>query len=108
MHYPSCVSIRLARILKIGWILFLVSVAWRWRDSAAGDEFKLQLSNPICNGLSFQATVQTVSNRTFVLEYLSSLQDTNWQVADGLIGNGQTALLSDSFARVDQRFYRVT
>ena len=108
MYTPSWRSIELSRILRIGGILFLVSVAWRWHASAAGDEFTLQLSNPIGNGLSFQTTVQTVSNRTFVLEYRNSLRDTNWQVADGIIGNGRSALLSDSFARVDQRIYRVT
>src|SRR5438477_8628819 len=104
MYYPSCRSIGFARILRIGRILLLVSVACRWHASAAGDEFTLQLSNPIYNDLSFQTTVQTASsNRTFVLEYRNSLQDTNWQVVDGLIGNGRTALLRDSFARVGQR-----
>ncbi|MEO8427285.1 MAG: hypothetical protein ABI651_09265 [Verrucomicrobiota bacterium] len=104
----ECRSIGISQILRIGRILFLVSIAWRSHAAAAGDDFTLQLSNPIRDGNTFQETVQTVSNRTFVLEYRDSLQDTNWQVADGLIGNGRAALLRDTFAGVDQRFYRVT
>jgi hypothetical protein len=60
----------------------------------------------LTNGV-FAVSVFTVSGKSYVLEYKSSLSDSAWTSLSPVTGNGDMVRLSDPSAADPQRFYRV-
>ncbi len=57
------------------------------------------------NGIAI--SIQTRSGRVYRLEYINSIDDTNWTALPLVAGNGGIKTLTDSTATGMQRFYRV-
>jgi hypothetical protein len=66
-----------------------------------------RLLNPGCKKGCFSALVQTLSGRSYALEYKDSLAATNWTAACTNVGNGALRILTDSAADSPRRFYRM-
>lgn len=63
--------------------------------------------NPIHSAGQFTVLVQTVSGKSYSLEYKDSLDATGWTALPAIQGNGTLQLLTDPNATVARRFYRV-
>ena len=66
-----------------------------------------QLFHPARQGTRFNLLLQTVSRRSYGLEYKDSLGATNWTALPSAAGNGALRLLTDPAAVALHRFYRV-
>lgn len=58
-------------------------------------------------GQIFSAAVPTLAGRSYLLEFKTSLDQTNWTALPAVAGNGTILWLSDPAATNAQRFYRV-
>ncbi|MBI4325066.1 MAG: S8 family serine peptidase [Chloroflexi bacterium] len=67
----------------------------------------LVLFNPQRTNNAFQVSVQTVTNRTYVLQYKNLLSDPIWIAVAATSGDGTVKTLTDPIANNNQRFYRV-
>lgn len=56
---------------------------------------------------SFNVSVLSQANKSYVLQYKNSLSDPNWTALPAVAGTGQTILLKDPAASAANRFYRV-
>ena len=52
-------------------------------------------------------SANTISGKTYILEYKDSLSQPQWTTASTITGDGTAKLLADTLANVPQRFYRV-
>jgi N-acetyl-anhydromuramyl-L-alanine amidase AmpD len=66
-----------------------------------------RLLNPVRKAGRFSAVIQTVSRRSYALQYKNSLGGTNWTAVMTTAGNGTLRVLSDPAATAAQRFYRM-
>ena len=66
-----------------------------------------RLLNPGGQSNQFRALVQTLSPKSYALEYLESLPATNWTSLCTNTGNGALQVLTDLSAPASQRFYRM-
>jgi hypothetical protein len=66
-----------------------------------------RLLNPVREAGRFSAVIQTVSRRSYALQYKNSLGGTNWTAVMTTAGNGTLRVLSDPAATAAQRFYRM-
>ncbi len=62
--------------------------------------------NPVHSGNNFRFAINTVTNRSYVVEYKTNLNDANWQMLETLPGNGNQQIVSDPIGPDQQRFYR--
>ena len=62
--------------------------------------------NPRLSGDSFTFTINTVSNRNYVIEYKTTLNDGAWQTLETLPGNGNQQVITVPVGPNNQRFYR--
>ena len=67
----------------------------------------LRLLNPVCTNNVFCARVQTVSGRSYTLEFKDGPSQANWIALPPIPGNGTIKVVSDPAANMPQRFYRV-
>jgi uncharacterized delta-60 repeat protein len=58
------------------------------------------------NTNKFECTVNTVANRTYVLQFKPSIEDSQWTALPSITGNGFEMILTDLFPK-DGRIYRV-
>jgi hypothetical protein len=56
---------------------------------------------------SFTCTVVTADGPTYVLEYKSSFEDSDWSVSQSMSGNGGIVSFSDDSGTNHSRFYRI-
>ncbi len=66
-----------------------------------------QLLNPTRKGIQFSALAQTLYRKTYALEYVEAVTNTNWIGVSTNAGNGGLRVLTDSTATDPQRFYRL-
>ena len=66
-----------------------------------------RLHCPARKGNRFRVLAQTVNRKTYVLERLDSLGETNWVGVSTNAGNGALRMLTDPAATAPQRFYRM-
>jgi uncharacterized lipoprotein YddW (UPF0748 family) len=66
-----------------------------------------ELMNPSRKGRQFSTLVQTLSRKTYALEYCDSLAAPNWAAVCTNAGNGALQTLTDSQAIGAPRFYRM-
>ena len=65
-----------------------------------------RLMSPARKGGRFSVLQQTLSRKSYVLEYKASLAETNWTILSTNAGNGALRMLADPSAAAPQRFYR--
>jgi len=65
------------------------------------------LVNPMHTGSTFSASVETISGRSYFLEYKNALSDSTWTSLASKPGTGSTLILTDNGASGATRFYRV-
>ena len=51
--------------------------------------------------------VPTIAGKAYFLQYRTSLTDTGWKTASGIVGDGSVRALTDSILNAPSRFYRV-
>ncbi len=66
-----------------------------------------KLLQPVRQGGCFSALIQTLSRRSYALEYEDALSASNWTALSTNAGNGALRVLSDPAAGPAQRFYRL-
>lgn len=66
-----------------------------------------RLHCPARKGSRFRVLAQTMNRKTYVLERLDSLGETNWVGVSTNAGNGALRMLTDPAATAPQRFYRM-
>jgi hypothetical protein len=66
-----------------------------------------QLLNAAWQSNRFSALVQTLSPKTYALEYKDSLSATTWTSLSTNAGNGALRVLTDPATTTSQRFYRM-
>jgi hypothetical protein len=62
--------------------------------------------NPTVTGNIFAFSINTVTNRTYILEYKANLTDPAWQFLQTLAGDGSQQTVQTSLTTPGQRFYR--
>ena len=65
------------------------------------------LMNPSRTSEAFESVVNTVTGRTYRLEYRSSLSEETWTPLQEVVGSGGVKTLSDQNPSSPQRFYRL-
>jgi hypothetical protein len=63
--------------------------------------------NPAYASGTFSVSVPTTSGKSYRLEYIDSLTDTNWTPLGSTSGDGTAKILTDPSATTTHRFYRV-
>jgi uncharacterized delta-60 repeat protein len=66
-----------------------------------------QLGNPQVQGTAFSVMLQSISGRSYTLQYKTSLWLTNWNSLPPIAGDGSVKTLTDSNLNSETRFYRV-
>jgi hypothetical protein len=62
--------------------------------------------NPALNGNFFTFTINTVSNRNYIIQFKTNLNDPTWQLLENRTGNGSPQVISVPTGGNAQRFYR--
>jgi len=63
--------------------------------------------SPLANGNGFSFSFSTESNRTYLVQYTTSLSPIYWQTLTDVVGDGNVITVTDSFQAGSQQFYRV-
>lgn len=64
------------------------------------------LVNAAVNTNQFTFVINTVSGRTYVVEYKTNLLDSTWQFLENISGNGNQQIISVPISSASQSFYR--
>lgn len=64
------------------------------------------ITNPSMAGSLFTFTINTVSNRNYVIQWTTNLTDMTWQTLETLPGNGSPQVVNVPTSPDNQRFYR--
>lgn len=65
------------------------------------------LQNLVLENNTFRVSLQTLTGRTYYLEYKNSISDASWTRLPGVAGNGAVTSLTNRTVGVPSRFYRV-
>jgi uncharacterized delta-60 repeat protein len=66
-----------------------------------------QIVNPVFSNHVFQASIATVSGKSYILEFKDALTDHDWTQLPAVPGDGGLKTLTDPFASGPRRYYRV-
>jgi hypothetical protein len=91
------------RLVRAGWFVDTIAVDEFECPNPIGSPFLLR---PTLTGNLFQFSFDAVRGRTFVVEYENSLNESNWQTLQTILGNGSIHTITDRVDRVQQRFFR--
>jgi hypothetical protein len=66
------------------------------------------ISSPSLTGTALTFSFETISGRTYLVQYKASLDDTNWQVLQTIPGDGSIKTVTNSTTTAAQRYFRLS
>jgi hypothetical protein len=65
------------------------------------------ISSPVLSGTALTFSFETISGRTYLVQFKNSLGDTNWQVLQTIPGDGSIKTVTNSTTLTLERYYRL-